>query len=144
MRTFIVALSVLVASACVEDVENNDPKECVDLSACFATGTWNTKIESFENGRLTPVTGSRGIIAFDKNMTGSTTDLFFAGYADGQYYTGFTYEVNAGRSELTITYSISQAHPAQSMSYAITSAYENKIEMEQPTANGKLIILLSQ
>jgi hypothetical protein len=144
MRTFIAVVTALVVVACVDEPANNDPKVCADLPACFANGTWNTKIESFENGRLTPVSGSRGIIAFDKNMTGTTTDLFFAGYADGQYYTGFTYEVDAAKSELTITYSISQTHPAQSMAYTITSAYKNKIEMEKPTANGKLIILLSQ
>jgi hypothetical protein len=144
MRIFIVIIAASIVVACSDADDDRAPKVCNELLSCLSSGTWITDVESIYKGKLIPAAGSRGVITFNKDRTGTTTETFLQGYADGKYYSTFTYELDESKFTLTISYDIPQSNPTQSEVFAITSAYENEIHMEIPMVDGKLIFILTK
>jgi len=145
MRIFLVIIVFFVAGACADSINvDSEPKVCSDLSDCFSSGTWVTDVESFYLGKPVESAGDGGVITFDKNNTGTTTEAFLQGYANGQYHSAFTYALDETTFTLTISYDIPTSNPTQSEVFAITSAYENEIRMERPIIDGKLVFILTK
>lgn len=143
MRIFLVGVAAFVAIACSDD-SGSAPKVCSDLSACLSSGTWVTDVESFYLGQPVESVGDGGVITFEKNNTGTTTEAFLQGYANGMYYSAFAYQVDEISFTLTISYDIPPTNPTQTEVFVITSAYEDEIRMERPIIDGKLVFILTR
>jgi hypothetical protein len=145
MRIFLMVIAAFVAVACSETNDGDSaPKVCSDLSDCLSSGTWVTDVESFHLGQLVQTAGDGGVVLFNKNNTGTTTEAFLQGYANSVYYSAFTYTLDEVNFTLTISYDIPPTNPTQSEVFAITSAYENQIRMERPIIDGKLVFILTK
>jgi hypothetical protein len=92
MRIFIIVATLAILACSDANDDDVGAKVCTDLSTCLSSGIWTTDVESFYNGQPVPSPGSGGVITFKKNMTGTTTEVFLQGYADGNYYNDFTYD----------------------------------------------------
>ena len=127
---------------CQEDNENSK-KVCNNFQSCIL-GTWNIEVNTLVNGTLAPFGGTPGSVTFNSDKTGTSTGNIFQGYASGNYYNSFTYEVDNSKYILKIFFDIPLSNPTQSELYTVKYAYENEINMETPMIGGMINVTLKK